>query len=67
MFPNEQDIEYLKKTVDPNREGSFSMKKFVEVGLQFASKQSEVARNVANLGIKESLQPPEKIVIKDEH
>ena len=39
MFPSEQDIQQLKIAVDPNKEGSFSMKKFVEVGLQFASKQ----------------------------
>ena len=42
MFPSEQDIKQLKEAVDPKNEGSFSMKKFVEVGLQFASKQSEV-------------------------
>ncbi len=40
LFPSEQDIETLKKAVDPNREGTFTMKKFVDVGLDFASKQS---------------------------
>lgn len=42
MFPNEQDIDFLKKSVDPTRSGHFSMKKFVEVGMQFAAKQSEI-------------------------
>ena len=31
----------------------------------FASKQSEIAKYVKKLGIKESLRPPEKIVITD--
>lgn len=34
--------------------------------LMYASKQSEVARKVAPLGLKESLTPPYKIVVKDE-
>ena len=40
MFPSDQDIDMLKKQVDPQREGRFSMKSFVEVGLDFARKQS---------------------------
>lgn len=34
--------------------------------LMFASKQSEVARKVASLGLKESQTPPFKIVVKEE-
>lgn len=34
--------------------------------LMYASKQSEVARKVAPLGLKESLTPPFKIIVKDE-
>ncbi|MBK5280042.1 MAG: hypothetical protein JJE09_14375 [Bacteroidia bacterium] len=33
--------------------------------VMFASKQSEVARRVKSLGLKESLTPPFKIVVKD--
>ncbi|MCE2894568.1 MAG: hypothetical protein LW721_09010 [Flammeovirgaceae bacterium] len=33
--------------------------------VMFASKQSEVARRVKPLGLKESLNPPFKIVVKD--
>lgn len=33
--------------------------------LMYASKQSEVARKVAPLGLKESLTPPLKIVVKE--
>jgi len=33
--------------------------------LMFASKQSEVARKVKSIGLKESLNPPTKIVIED--
>ena len=32
--------------------------------LMFASKQSEVARKVKNLGLKESLNPPTKVVVE---
>ncbi|MFN4945187.1 MAG: FtsL-like putative cell division protein, partial [Chryseotalea sp.] len=31
--------------------------------LMFASKQSEVAKKVNNLGLKESLTPPTKVVV----
>jgi hypothetical protein len=33
--------------------------------VMFASKQSEVARRVKPLGLKESLNPPFKIVVKN--
>ncbi|MBL7851305.1 MAG: hypothetical protein JNN04_10420 [Cyclobacteriaceae bacterium] len=33
--------------------------------LMFASKQSEVARKVKAMGLKESLQPPTKIVVEE--
>lgn len=33
--------------------------------VMFASKQSEVARRVKELGLKESLRPPFKVVVKD--
>ena len=42
MFPSEEDIISLQKAVDPNRTGSFSMNKFVEVGLDFAQKHSQI-------------------------
>ena len=42
LFPTEQDIEELKKGVDPNRSGFFDNKKFVEIGLEFAAKQDEI-------------------------
>jgi hypothetical protein len=33
--------------------------------LMFAGKQSEVARRVKNLGLKESLHPPHKVEVKE--
>ncbi|MBL7845950.1 MAG: hypothetical protein JNL40_00675 [Cyclobacteriaceae bacterium] len=33
--------------------------------LMFASKQSEVARKVKSLGLKESLNPPTKVVVEE--
>jgi hypothetical protein len=35
--------------------------------LMFASKQSEVARKVKPLGLKESLSPPTKVTVPDEY
>jgi len=35
----------------------------LKADLMFASKQSEVARKVSTLGLKESLKPPYKVVI----
>ena len=40
LFPNEQDIDDLKKSVDPNRIGYFDMKSFVDVGMEFSYKQA---------------------------
>lgn len=37
----------------------------LKADLMFASKQSEVARKVKSLGLKESLTPPYKIVVKE--
>lgn len=37
----------------------------LKADVMFASKQSEVARRVKELGLKESLKPPFKIVAKD--
>lgn len=42
LFPSEDDIEDLKRRVDPNRQGTFNMHKFVEVGLWFSDRQSSV-------------------------
>jgi hypothetical protein len=36
----------------------------LKADLMFASKQSEVAKRVKNLGLKESLEPPKKILVK---
>jgi hypothetical protein len=33
LFPSEEDIIELEKRVDPNKQGFFSMPKFVEAGL----------------------------------
>ena len=37
----------------------------LKADVMFASKQSEVARRVKELGLKESLKPPFKIVVED--
>ncbi|MCU0418145.1 MAG: FtsL-like putative cell division protein [Cyclobacteriaceae bacterium] len=37
----------------------------LKADVMFASKQSEVARRVKELGLKESLRPPYKIVVED--
>ncbi len=37
----------------------------LKADVMFASKQSEVARRVKDLGLKESLRPPYKIVVDD--
>ncbi|MEZ4946385.1 MAG: FtsL-like putative cell division protein [Cyclobacteriaceae bacterium] len=37
----------------------------LKADLMFASKQSEVARRVKSLGLKESIKPPYKIVVKE--
>lgn len=38
---------------------------YTKSDLMFRSKQSEVAKSVADLGIKESTVPPKKIVVSD--
>lgn len=38
---------------------------YTKSDLMFKSKQSEVAKSVADLGIKESTVPPKKIVVND--
>lgn len=55
---NVRKIERLKGEVEDLRADYTTLK----ADYMYASKQSEVARNVKKLGIKESLQPPEKIV-----
>lgn len=60
---NVRKIDALEKEVEDLRADYTTLKS----DYMFASKQSEVAKNVAQLGIKESLQPPEKVVLKDEH
>lgn len=37
----------------------------LKADLMFASKQSEVARKVQSLGLKESLKPPYKVVVEE--
>lgn len=60
---NVRQIDRLEKEVEDLRANYTSLKADYMVD----SKQSEVAKNVAELGIKESLQPPEKVILKDEH
>ncbi|UII29229.1 hypothetical protein LVD15_12625 [Fulvivirga maritima] len=58
---NVRKIDRLKTEVEDLRADYTTLK----ADYMFASKQSEVAKNVKKLGLKESLQPPEKIVIED--
>jgi hypothetical protein len=37
----------------------------LKADLMFASKQSEVARKVGEIGLKESLKPPYKVVVEE--
>lgn len=37
----------------------------LKADLMFASKQSEVARKVSDMGLKESLKPPYKVVVEN--
>ncbi|UII32663.1 hypothetical protein LVD17_02290 [Fulvivirga ulvae] len=57
---NIRKIDRLKEQVEDLRADYTTLK----ADYMYASKQSEVAKNVKKLGITESLQPPEKIVIK---
>ncbi|TRX54274.1 hypothetical protein FNH22_19340 [Fulvivirga sp. M361] len=56
---NVRKIDLLKKEVEDLRADYTTLK----ADYMYASKQSEVAKKVGALGIKESLRPPEKIVI----
>ena len=58
---NIRKIDALKKEVEDLRADYTTLK----ADYMYASKQSEVARKVEKLGIKESLRPPEKIVIRE--
>lgn len=54
-------IDKLQIEVDELRADYTSLK----ADYMFASKQSEVARKVKKLGLRESLEPPMKIALKD--
>jgi hypothetical protein len=56
-----RQIDKLKVEVDDFRADYTTLKS----DLMFASKQSEVAKRVASLGIEESSQPPYKILLKE--
>lgn len=57
---NVRKIDKLKKEVEDLRADYTTLK----ADYMFASKQSEVAKKIANKGIKESLRPPEKIKVE---
>jgi len=54
-------INYIRAEVEDLRADYTTMKS----DLMFASKQSEVARKVKAMGLKESLKPPYKIEIEE--
>jgi Bacteriodetes cell division protein (FtsL-like) len=54
-------IDHVQSEVEDLRADYTTLKS----DLMFASKQSEVARKVKNLGLKESLNPPTKIVVEE--
>lgn len=56
---NIRKIDHLKGEVEDLRADYTTLK----ADYMFASKQSEVAKNVKKMGITESLRPPEKILI----
>mgnify|MGYP001791989354 CR=1 FL=1 len=60
---NVRQIDRLEKEVEDLRADYTTLKS----DYMFDSKQSEVAKNVAGQGIKESLRPPEKVIMKDEY
>jgi hypothetical protein len=60
---NVRKIDALEKDVEDLRADYTTLK----ADYMLAGKQSEVAKNIARKGIKESLRPPEKIMIKSEH
>jgi hypothetical protein len=56
-----RQIDKVKTEVEDLRADYTTLK----ADLMFASKQSEVAKKAASLGIEESSQPPYKIIIKE--
>ena len=60
---NVRQIDRLEKEVEDLRADYTTLKS----DYMFDSKQSEVAKNVAGQGFKESLRPPEKVIMKDEY
>lgn len=54
-------IDHVQSEVEDLRADYTTLKS----DLMFASKQSEVARKVRALGLKESLKPPTKIVVEE--
>lgn len=60
---NVRKIDALEKEVEDLRADFTTLKS----SYMLSGKQSEVAKNIAHKGIKESLRPPEKIVLKSEH
>jgi hypothetical protein len=54
-------IDHVQSEVEDLRADYTTLKS----DLMFASKQSEVARKVKAMGLKESLKPPTKIVVED--
>ncbi|HNP19963.1 MAG TPA: FtsL-like putative cell division protein [Fulvivirga sp.] len=60
---NVRKIDKLERQVEDLRADYTTLK----ANYMFAGKQSEVAKSVAKLGIKESLRPPEKVIVKSEH
>jgi len=54
-------IDHVQSEVEDLRADYTTLKS----DLMFASKQSEVARKVKALGLKESLKPPTKIVVEE--
>ncbi|MEM6359213.1 MAG: FtsL-like putative cell division protein [Bacteroidota bacterium] len=59
---NIRKIDAMKKEIEDLRADYTTLK----ADYMYASKQSEVAKKVEKLGIKESLRPPEKITITAE-
>lgn len=55
-------IEKIKKEIKELRSESISVKS----NLMFLSKQSEVIKRLGSTGVKESLNPPYKIVVKSD-
>ncbi len=60
---NVRKIDKLEREVEDLRADYTTLK----ANYMFAGKQSEVAKSVAKIGIKESLRPPEKVIVKREH